>query len=205
MNRGDVRILGILRARMPQGARTKHFARGPLGGSYGPVWVPYIIRAWGWAIIFHVLTCNELRGCCIIIVPCDSRSISFFWSVWYLAKRYLYPFPLLSLKIRKCLYSLLGLHTSIEFPEKEQSAILIHISTKIFVDLILGILSCPSECEFPEEVWRQPSVKAISKVKTSILSLCDSLPVWGKSYFWNWKLPGGIVEDIYPFILDIFY
>ena len=36
MNRGDVLILGIPRARMPQGARTKHFARGPLGGSYGP-------------------------------------------------------------------------------------------------------------------------------------------------------------------------
>ena len=38
MNRGDAWILGIPRARMPQGARTNHFARGPLGGSYGPVY-----------------------------------------------------------------------------------------------------------------------------------------------------------------------
>ena len=36
MNRGDVLILGIPRARMPQGAHTNNFARGPLGGSYGP-------------------------------------------------------------------------------------------------------------------------------------------------------------------------
>ena len=32
---------------MPQGARTNHFARGPLGGSYGPDQLPALLALTG--------------------------------------------------------------------------------------------------------------------------------------------------------------
>ena len=42
---------------MPQGARTNHFARGPLGGSYGPAY------GRGLAIIDISMACDKSIKC----------------------------------------------------------------------------------------------------------------------------------------------